>query len=104
MLTIPLNKVANQTLSVILAGQNCTLNIYAKLDNLFCDVGLNGSPIVTAVICQNLNFIVCRNYSSFAGNLMFIDTQGESDPNFDGLGDRYQLLYLTAAEYVIAKQ
>jgi hypothetical protein len=37
----------------------------------------------------------------FIGNLLFVDTQGSSDPTYDGLGSRFSLVYLTAEEYAL---
>ena len=42
-----------------------------------------------------------RGYTGFIGNLLFIDTQGNSDPSYDGLGSRFSLVYLTAEEYAL---
>jgi hypothetical protein len=33
--------------------------------------------------------------------LLFIDSQGSADPSYDGLGDRFALVYLTAEEYAL---
>lgn len=42
--------------------------------------------------------LVSREYAGFSGNLLFIDTQGDKDPDYLSLGSRYSLVYLTAAE------
>jgi hypothetical protein len=44
---------------------------------------------------------MCRQYLGFVGNVMFIDTQGSSDPHAAGLGSRFQLVYFSAEEYAL---
>lgn len=100
MLVIPLNAVPSQTLDTVLNGQPVTINIYQKVNGLYCDLVcttmVNGG--LFGVICENLNRIVRDLYLGFLGDIAFFDTQGTSDPTFDGLGGRYQLAYLTPAE------
>ncbi len=98
MQIIPLNAVASQTFSVLLADQNCQINIYQKSTGLFLDLYSNSTAIVLGVLCENLNRIVRSLYLGFSGDLEFIDNQGTDDPDFTGLGTRFSLAYLTAAE------
>jgi hypothetical protein len=95
---VPLQSVPDQTTQVILGGQNCQLNVYQSPDALFMDVLVNDTPVVTARICENLNRIIRYAYLGFIGDLAFNDTQGTSDPSYTGLGERFQLLYLSTAE------
>ena len=101
MKIIPIQSVPNQTFSVTLDGQTVTCKIYQRTPGLFFDLSLSGTSIVSGVICRNMVPLVCRDYAGFAGNLIFMDQQGESDPDYTGLGDRYQLAYLTAEEYAL---
>lgn len=101
MLTIPLQPVPSQKFTVLLGGQACQLSIYQKQFGLFIDVSVNNTLIIAGVLCENLNRIVRSLYLGFAGDLAFVDTQASGapeDPNYRGLGDRFKLLYLTAAE------
>lgn len=65
------------------------------------DINVDGEDIATAVIALDAVPLVCREYAGFIGNLLFIDTQGSSDPSYDGLGGRFALVYLTAEEYAL---
>ena len=94
MLIIPLQPTASQTVSVQLAGQNCQINIYQKSTGLYCDLYVNGVLIIGGVICQNRNRIVRDLYLGFIGDLIFIDTQSNTDPVYSGLGAQYVLAYL----------
>lgn len=98
MLVIPLQPVPAQVLNVTLGNQACTLNVYAKSTGLYIDLYVSNALIIGGVICQNINRIVRDLYLGFVGDLVFNDTQGASDPTYDGLGGRYVLLYLSASE------
>ena len=45
------------------------------------------------MLCLNLVGLVRSAYLGFIGQLAFFDTQGTSDPDYSGLGTRYQLVY-----------
>lgn len=98
MLIIPINDVYSQTLTVQLANQNCTLNLYQKSTGLYCDVLVNNIQIIGGVLCQNLNRIVRDTYLGFIGDLAFQDTQGSNDPSSPGLGSRYVFCYLELSD------
>jgi hypothetical protein len=99
MQSIPLQAVPSQQLQVVLGGQNCQLSIYLKGSWIYVDTSVNSTDISTAVIALDAVPLVPIGYTGFVGNLLFTDTQGTSNPTYDGLGARYQLLYLSAAEY-----
>ncbi len=98
MQTIPLNAVPSQTLNITLANQAVKLNIYTLATGLYMDVLLAGTVICSGVICLNYNKIIRAAYTGFIGDFMFYDTQGTDDPTYDGLGSRYQLIYLEASD------
>lgn len=102
MQQIPLQPIPAQISKVVLGGQNCQLSIYQKQRGLFVDINVNGEDVATAVIALDAVPLVCRDYAGFSGNLLFIDTQGKSDPSYEGLGSRFALVYLTAEEYAVA--
>jgi hypothetical protein len=99
MQTIALQPVPSQQLQVVLGGQNCQIAVYQKTTGMYVDVNVNGADISIAVIARDVIPLVPTAYLGFVGNLIFTDTQGNSDPIPDGLGSRYQLVYLTEAEY-----
>lgn len=99
---IPLQATPNQTLTVLLENQICRINVYQKAFGLFVDLALGADSKVNAVIAQDRNRMVRYAYLGFAGDLVFFDTQGNSDPIYTGLGARYQLLYLTPDELAAA--
>lgn len=95
---VPLNANPNQTLTVGLGNQACQIDVFQKGGRVFVNLYVNDALIVAGVLCENMNRIVRDAYLGFAGDLAFYDTQGTDDPNYLGLGSRFVLVYLTAAE------
>lgn len=100
MLIVPLQATPNQTLSVILANQNCRITVYQRFFGLYFDLISNGAAVRAGVSCLNGNKLVRYQYLGFTGDFLFFDTQGKTDPVYTGLGARYQLAYLEAADLV----
>jgi hypothetical protein len=103
MKVIPLAPVASQQINVTLGGQACSINVYQKSTGVYLDLFLNNQPISTTVRCLNeAELVEDRQYLGFVGNLMFVDTQGETDPTYTGFGPeptgRYQLVYIEASD------
>lgn len=113
MLTIPLQAVPSQTVTALLGNQQCSINVYQKFFGLFLDLyvvpqivsptSVPPQPIVIGEICWNLNFVVRFAYLGFSGDLAFLDTQGNDNPVFTGLGSRFKLVYLSADEVAAAE-
>jgi hypothetical protein len=98
MLVIPLAAVPSQTLSVQLAGQDCRISCYAKTTGFYLDLYVAGVLVIGGVLCLDRNRIVRDIYHGFIGDLGFADMQGTSDPETSGLGSRFILAYLEAAD------
>lgn len=101
MQQLAIQAVPSQQIKVVLGGQNCQIAIYQKSQGMFFDLNSNGEDVSIATICRNAVPLNPINYNGFQGNFIFIDTQGSDDPSYDGLGTRFQLIYLTAAEYAL---
>ncbi|OZI59948.1 phage baseplate plug family protein [Bordetella genomosp. 11] len=98
MMIIPLQAVPSQALSVVLGGQNCQINVYQKSTGLFLDLYVNNAPIITAALCLDRVRLVRTTYQGFIGDLAVADTLSTSDPSYEGLGTRFQLLYLESTD------
>ncbi len=98
MQIVPLQAVPSQTFNVGLANQQCKINVYQKQTGLFFDLYVAGAVVITGVLCLNLNLLVRNTYLGFIGDLAFVDTQGTSDPDYTGIGIRYQLVYLAIGD------
>lgn len=101
MQEVPIQAIASQIVSVVLAGQNVKITIYQKDQGVFADVNSDSVDVGLGTIARNAVPLICRDYAGFSGNLMFLDLQGDLDPDYTGFGDRYRLVYLTADEYAL---
>ena len=95
MQLIPIKPTASQTFTIQLGTQFCKINLYQKFNGLYFDLIVNGETIVQTMICLNRVGLVRYAYLGFVGQLVFIDTQGDTDPNYEYLGTRYILAYIT---------
>jgi hypothetical protein len=95
---IPIKATPNQTFKCVLGGQYCRVTIRTLSTGLYLDLLVNNSPIIQGRLCPNDVLLVRHAYLGFIGDLVFYDTQGIDDPDYTGLGSRYQLRYLTPAE------
>src|SRR5579859_385469 len=118
MQIVPLAPNPNQTLQIVLAGQNCSIELstlggYATVDNvdftenqpyLAFTLDVSGVSITRTQNCLNLKrLLINRQYLGFAGDFMLVDTQpdpitGPADPQWAGLGTRWQLVYLSPSD------
>lgn len=64
------------------------------------DLTVNGNPILQGVPCLYANKSVRYKYLGFRGDLFFLDNEGQSDPKWNGLADRFPLYFITEAELV----
>lgn len=94
MLTLPIIATPAQTMSVLLGGQPCFISLYLRGTAVYMDLSINGVTLMSGAICLDRVRINRRNYIGFVGSLVFVDTQGASDPQYDGFGTRYKLVYL----------
>lgn len=114
MLVVPLNPVPSQTLQIVLDGQNCNISVYMKTgadltdqtlqtpkQQTYMDLSYNGITVTTTALCLDQEQILLdRQYLGFVGDFMFVDTEGNDDPVYTGLGSRWVLLYLEASDLV----
>ena len=94
MLEIPLQPIENQQLSIVLAGQACKIWIKQKRTGLFLDLMVNNNYILQGQLCLDRVSMCTEVYLGFIGQLSFFDNQGNNDPVYSGLGDRFSLIYL----------
>jgi len=90
---VPLAPIPAQDCKIVLGGQNCHITVYQKPEGLFVNIVADGIDIALAVIARDTVTLIARGYAGFIGSLFFIDTLGTSDPDYTGLGSRYQLVY-----------
>lgn len=104
---VPVGAVAGQTLTINLGQQAClielrTMGLGADA-HLYFTLTVGGAPVVTTRVCRNLQrLLLDAQYRGFHGDFVFIDTQGDADPVYTGLGTRWVLVYLLASELPIS--
>jgi len=102
MMQVPLQPVPNQTLAITLARQAAQIALRQNGANIYFDLLLNNEYIVRTRICRDRQrLLLDAAYKGFVGDFVFIDTQGEDNPSYRGLGgvgSRFQLIYLEAGE------
>lgn len=99
MYEIPLIAEPSQSLDIVLNQQNCTITLLTRNDRLFCSLEVDGTPVFTNNICHNMVPLKDSGYLPFTGNLTFYDRSGvDADPSYEGLSDRFKLLYIEPDE------
>jgi len=97
--TIPLRPIPSQRLNVVLDGQNCTIKIYQRGDNLYLDLNADSAQIIRGALCGADMSLVVNPSPDFRGILFFADLTGLGhDPQYDGLGERFVLCFAPEGE------
>lgn len=91
---IPISAVPCQKMDITLSQQECVISIYQKSGLIYLDLIVSGAPVTYASLARDRVKLVRSIYKHFIGNLMFVDTQGESDPAYTGFNSRWLLIYL----------
>ena len=55
-------------------------------------------PKVNCVVMFNRTLLVREAYLGFIGDFAIVDLQGQDDPDYTGLGNRFVLVYLEPSE------
>jgi hypothetical protein len=95
---LDIQPLANYSFKTTVGGQNCTVTLQQKGDDMYFTLDLPTGNIVSMVRCLNRVKLVRYAYLKFIGDFVFVDLQGNDAPNYAGLGSRWLLLYLTPAE------
>ncbi|WP_369788307.1 hypothetical protein [Rouxiella sp. WC2420] len=103
MIEITLSPIKGQSLTAVINGQSCRIDLAQRSTGLFMDLYLNENPVFQGVICLNCNWMVRYPYLGFSGDLFFADMEGSDDPDWMGLGTRFKLFYMTDEEKASAE-
>ena len=98
MIRVPLLALPDQRIQMILGGQDVTLRAYTRDGHLYTDLDVSDAAVWRGFISRNC--VPCKLYTHlpFSGQLVFVDMQGTQDPEWQSLGGRWLLVYLTDAE------
>lgn len=100
MRTIPIEPQKSQSISISLAGQQCTIRLVQRVMFIYMDLEVDGVPVMQGIPCLYGNKMVRYKYLGFLGDFVFIDNSGQKDPKWSGLGDRYSLYYIEENDLV----
>lgn len=100
MNVISLESKKSQSLNLSLSGQDCLIRLIQRESGLYMDLTVNGNPIMQGVPCLYANRVVRYSYLGFQGDLFFLDNEGQSDPSWSSLAERFPLYYITEEELV----
>ena len=98
MIVIPLDAIPWQAFNIVLDGQKCAIEIRQIAQNLYCDLTVNDIDVFKGRICEDRASINLYPTRYFSGNLIFIDTRGKDHPQYEGLGTRWILVYVSEDE------
>lgn len=99
MQRVPLAPIPSQRLDIVLGGQNCKVSVHQRGELLYIDLAVDLTPVVRSRVLRNrIRVLLDTTYRGFRGDLVMVDTQGAAQPEYDELGTRFQLYYLSADE------
>lgn len=90
---IPLAQLPNQEFNTELNGQQCEFKFITRGVYLYMDLTVNGENLINGQICLNNVNLIQYKHLKFNGRLYFTDTQGNLDPLYYGLNERWMLIY-----------
>ncbi|CND00962.1 Uncharacterised protein [Yersinia frederiksenii] len=100
MRTVSIEPLKSQSISVSLGGQQCGIRLIQRESFMYMDLTSNGVPLIQGVPCLYGNKMVGYKYLGFVGDFVFIDNVGQSDPEWNGLGSRFDLYYIEESDLV----
>ena len=103
ILEIPVTAIPNQRFSVTLNGQSCTIELRQIGPALMISLWVDDAVAYQNSICGTKCKLGQFNNAVLSGALFFIDTLGETDPEFTGLGERYKFYYVSADDELYAQ-
>lgn len=95
MQIVYLDDVPSQTLNIVLGGQSCVIKVYQKRTGVYIDLNVGGTQVCYGGLCLTGYPLIKNTYHGFSGNLMFVDQEGNSNPDYTGFGNKYFLYYIT---------
>ena len=90
---IPIDKVPNQSFDVDLDGRNFRFEFITKGVFLYMNLSIDEEEKLNGIICLNNVDLIKYDDVGVTGSLYLSDTQGDKDPIYYGLGDRWILFY-----------
>ena len=90
---IPLDNIPNQTFEIQLGDKSCRFDFITSGLFMYMNLEVNNEVQINGVICLNNVNLIQYNEINLNGKLYFKDTQGNLDPIYYGLNNRWLLIY-----------
>lgn len=91
--TIPLDNIPNQKFQIQLGKKTCQFEFITRGLFMYMNLSVDGEEQLNGIIClKDVNLIPYTDIN-LDGKLYFVDTQGDLDPIYWGLNDRWLLVY-----------
>ncbi|MCC8189698.1 MAG: hypothetical protein LIP77_03535 [Planctomycetes bacterium] len=90
---IALSRLPAQRFQAVLDGQHCTIALRQKGARLFLDLETEAGQVCQGAVCLHGAEVTQSPTPNFLGGLFFVDTLGQSAPQWELLGDRYRLFF-----------
>lgn len=97
---IEIQKLPNQSFSVLLNGQECDIQLRQMGHRVYCSLSVEDTPIFKNALCTESAPINGDRALGFDGVLFFVDSKGNASPQWEGLGERWLLYYASSDEKV----
>lgn len=91
--TIPLDPLPNQVFSVEIDGKTVEFEFITRGAYLYMNLKVEEKQVLAGIICHNKSNLNLYDTTGLSGRIYFKDTQGELDPVYYGLNDRWLLIY-----------
>lgn len=90
---IPLDNIPNQKFQVELGDKICQFEFITRGVFMYMNLSVDNEEQINGLICMNNVNLLPYNGMGLDGSLYFTDTQGDLDPIYWGLNDRWLLIY-----------
>lgn len=90
---IPLSAVPFQTVSAVVNGQNYRITVRQNGAFVYTSVMVDGEKVVDNALAVARGRVIPFAQTVAQTMLYWIDTQGNDRPQYEGLGDRWKLVY-----------
>lgn len=90
---IPIDQLPNQSFDIDLNDQRCRFEFITRGIFLYMNLTIDDEEKANGIICLNNVDLIQYPDIGLDGKLYFTDTQGNLDPMYYGLGDRWQLIF-----------
>lgn len=89
---IPTSNEPNQTFSVDIEKKKVGITLLTRGQYIYASISLDDEDKLNGIVCHNKQNILLYS-TGLKGKIYFEDTQGNSDPIYYGLNDRWLLYY-----------